>query len=166
MGNVKFNLEGGTTKSTQRKDLPNPNVPKYKIEKKSKNIQGKGTINLGKLNITLGGQYGSGKAKESLPDNIFNIPSKKSKQIFRKLETQLGYKIDKDKAINVKMSKSKLNNLPSKQGNISFGLTGKLGKGTFNIDVGKSGTKYGKASIKVPFSTGGKVHRGRKAVFT
>ena len=160
---MKLKLQGGTKSGTFKKDLPYSDVPKYKREEKSKSVEGKGTINLGKLNITLGGQYISGKARESLPDNIYNIPDKKSKQIIRKLETQLGYNVDKDKTINLKLNREKFNNLPSKQRSISLGLTGKLGKGSFSIEAGKGGTKYGSASIRIPFSTGGKVHRGRKA---
>ena len=138
---MKFKVEGGTKKSTVDKDLPTKDIPKYKKKEKSKNIQGKGTINLGKLNITLGGTYASGQAKE------------------------LGYNINKDTTLNLKLDRDKLNNLPSKQKNISLGLTGKLGKGTFSIEAGKGETKYGKLRFKIPFSTGGKVHRGRKAVF-
>ena len=162
---MNFNVEGGTKKSTVDKNLPTKDVPKYKKKEKSKSIEGKGTINLGNINITLGGVYDSGQAKESYPSNIYNIPDRKSKQIYRKLEAQLGYNINKDTTLNLKLDRDKLNNLPSKQKNISLGLTGKLGKGAFNIEAGKGKTKYGKLRFKIPFSTGGKVHRGRKAMF-
>ena len=87
---MKFKVEGGTKKSTVDKNLPTKDIPKYKRKEKFKGIEGKGTINLGNINITLGGVYDSGQAKESYPSNIYNIPDRKSKQIYRKLEAQLG----------------------------------------------------------------------------
>ena len=80
---MKFKVEGGTKKSTVDKNLPTKDIPKYKKKEKFKGIEGKGTINLGNINITLGGVYDSGQAKESYPSNIYNIPDRKSQQIYR-----------------------------------------------------------------------------------
>ena len=160
------NIKGSTRKRTTEKDLPYRDVPKFKEEAKSKGAKGGATFNFGKLDLKLGGEYDSTKRTESLPGNIYNIPSRKSKQIFRRLSSELGVKINDSNRIGLKINREKVGNMPSKQTGVSLNLSGKLKGGRFMLEATKAGNeKIGTASIRIPFSTGGKVHRGRRAEY-
>ena len=159
-------IKGGKKKGIREKDLPYSDVPKFREEIKSKGAKGRATFNFGKLDLKLGGEYDSAKRTESLPGNIYNIPSRKSKQIFKRLSSELGVKLDDSSRIGLKVNRQKIGNLPSKQTGISLNLTGKLKGSRFMLEATKAGDeKIGRASIRIPFSTGGKVHRGRRAEY-
>jgi predicted porin len=162
---TKLQASGSSKTERTNKDLDNPNVPKYKNIVNSKGAGGSATIDFGKLNLNLGGEYSKTKLKESLPGNKFKIPDNKMKSIYRSVTAGVGYDVTPDKNLYMNISKSKLKEMGSSSSTklpnrLSVGLTGKFKGGQFVLEATKAGgEKIGRASFKIPFAKGGLVKK-------